>query len=291
MKRFKAQQNFYLFILILSGFLITGCSSGGSDGDHITRGPILGAVCSGADCVDLGKAGSFVILAEAAITDTGSHSSVITGNIGLSPTTGAAIGVRCPEMTGRIYTVDALAAYAGGPGGSADNSCVQPGPGANKTTVDNAVGDMGTAYTDATGRPHGTGASNLNVGGGTLNGQNFVPGTYTWDTPGDVDITGDITITGSATDVWIFQMSGNLNIASGGSVPAGIKVLLAGGAQPQNIFWQVGGGIGATLGTYSTFNGIILSAKQVIMQTGAVFNGRAFAQTEVTLDANPVTAP
>jgi len=286
MKRFKARQNFYLFILILSGFLITGCGgSGGSDGE--LRGPILGAVCSGADCVHLGKAGNFVILAETWITDV--PTSDIVGNIGVSPATGAQIGVTCGEITGRIYTVDALAAFEAGPGNSADNTCVQPGPGANKTTVDNAVGYMETAYTDAAGRPHGVGATNLNVGGGTLNGQNFVPGTYTWGT--DVHITGDITITGSATDVWIFQMSGNLNVDGKGSVALGVKIKLAGGAQLQNIFWQVGGGAGATLGTYSTFNGIILSAKQVVMQTGAVFNGRAFAQTEVTLDQNPVTAP
>jgi hypothetical protein len=34
-----------------------------------------------------------------------------------------------------------------------------------------------------------------------------------------------------------------------------------------------------------------LSAKQVIIQTGAVLNGRALAQTQVTLDANRITAP
>src|ERR1019366_10755409 len=121
-------------------------------------------------------------------------------------------------------------------------------------------------------------------------GQNFVPGTYTWDTPGDVSITGNITLTGGANDVWIFQMTGNLSVTSGGSVPSGVHVILAGGAQASNVFWQVGGGTGATLGTYSTFNGTILSAKQIIIQTGAVLNGRALAQTQVTLDANTVSA-
>ena len=288
MKRFKVWQTYYLFILILGGFLIliTGCGGGGDD-----RSPVLGALCSGANCVDLGTAGDFVILAETAITDTGSHSSAITGNIGLSAGTGAAIGVQCPEMTGEIYTVDALAAYAGGPGGSADNSCVKPGPGANKTTVDNAVGDMGTAYTDAAGRTPGIG--NTNLYGGILEGQTLAPGVYKWTTDVTIGVTatGNLTLSGSSTDVWIFQIAGNLTLGSKGDVPGGIKVLLTGGALPQNVFWQVGGGVGATLGTYSTFNGIILSAKQVIMLTGAVFNGRAFAQSEVTLDANPVTAP
>ncbi|TSC81661.1 MAG: periplasmic copper-binding protein, partial [Parcubacteria group bacterium Gr01-1014_20] len=40
-----------------------------------------------------------------------------------------------------------------------------------------------------------------------------------------------------------------------------------------------------------TFNGTILSAKQIIMQTGAVLNGRALAQTQVTLDGNTVSIP
>ena len=75
------------------------------------------------------------------------------------------------------------------------------------------------------------------------------------------------------------------------SVSGGTKVLLSGGAQAKNIFWQVGGGTGVTLGAYSTFNGNLLSEKQIIIQSGAVLNGRALAQTQVTLDANTVTYP
>ena len=60
----------------------------------------------GATAVELGSAGNFVILAESAIGDT--PTSIITGDVGLSPTTGAAItGLTCSEMTGTIYTVDA----------------------------------------------------------------------------------------------------------------------------------------------------------------------------------------
>jgi Protein of unknown function (DUF3494). len=195
-------------------------------------------------------------------------------------------------MTGAIYTVDALSAYAGGPGGSADNSCVMPGPGANKTIVDNAVGDMGTAYTTAAGLTPGTGKTDLY--GGILDGQTLTPGIYKWTTDvtiGVVTAGTDVTLSGGASDVWIFQISGDLTLGSEGNITDGVKVLLIGGAVPQNVFWQVGGGTGATLGTYSTFNGIILTAMQVIVQTGAVLNGRAYAQSQVTLDANPVTAP
>jgi len=100
----------------------------------------------------------------------------------------------------------------------------------------------------------------------------LAPGLYKWSS--NVTIPTSVTLSGGADDVWVFQIGGNLNIASAGSVASGIKVLLAGGAKASNVFWQVGGVTGATLGTYSTFNGTILSAKQIIMQTGAVLNGR-----------------
>ena len=66
-------------------------------------------------------------------------------------------------------------------------------------------------------------------------------------------------------------------------------VTLSGGAQAKNIFWQVAGQ--TTLGTASQFKGIILDQTAIVIQTGAALNGRALAQTAVTLDANAVTKP
>jgi len=220
---------------------------------------------------------NFVLLSETGITNTGSHTSLITGNIGSSPITAAAMdNVFCSEMMGTIYGVDA--AYTG----NGTITCFS-GSAPSKTLVDNAVLDMGTAYTDAAGRTIPTATE---LGAGNIGGMTLAPGLYTWST--DVSIPTSVTLSGSSSDVWIFQIAGNLTIASGGSVPTGIKVILSGGALASNVFWQVGGGTGATLGTYSTFNGTILSAKQVIIETGAVLHGRALAQTQVTLDANPV---
>jgi len=242
-------------------------------------GPVA-SFAAGPAAVDLLSAGNFVILSETGITNTGSHASVVTGNIGSSPITAAAMNdVFCSEIAGTIYGVDA--AYVG----NGNQTCFAGNPPlANKTLVDNAVLDMKTAYDDAASRtlPDAT-----ELGAGNIGGMTLAPGLYKWST--DVTIPTDVTLSGGANDVWIFQIAGDLSIASGGSVPAGVKVVLTGGAQASNVFWQVGGPTGATLGTYSTFNGTILSAKQVIMQTGAVLNGRALAQTQVTLDANPVT--
>lgn len=251
-------------------------------------GPIA-AHAAGPAPVNLLSAANFAILSETGITDTGSHLSAITGNIGSSPISAAAMNdVFCSEITGTIYGVDAAytgsgatTCFAGDPGVPA----VTP-PNANKTVVDNAVGDMLTAYNDAAGRTLPTATE---LGAGNIGGMTLAPGLYKWST--DVDIPTSVTLSGGPNDVWIFQIAGNLNVASAGNIPSGIQVILAGGAKASNVFWQVGGATGATLGTYSTFNGTILSAKQVIIQTGAVLNGRALAQTQVTLDANPVTAP
>jgi hypothetical protein len=270
--------------------VVAGC--GGGDGIPVPgtttpgAGPGAGSGGHGPTPVNLLSVGTgnFVILSSsptAGITDTGSHSSAITGNIGLSPGAASAIGVFCvPEMTGGIiYGVDA--GYA--PTGYTGSKTCFKGTGTDITLVNTAVGDMLTAYNAAAGK---TLPDHTELGAGDISGMTLAPGLYKWSN--SVLINSNVTLSGGANDVWIFQIAGNLNVASKGSVPAGIKVVLGGAAQASNVFWQVGGGTGATLGTYSTFNGNILSATQVVMQTGAVLHGRAMAQTAVTLDANPV---
>ena len=228
--------------------------------------------------INLLTAADYVILTKTGVTNV--HTSAITGDVGSSPITAASMdNVFCSEITGTIY--GANAAYTG----SGDVTCFAGTPSDN-TLVANAVLDMGTAYGDATSRaPDAT-----ELGAGDLSGLTLAPGVYKWST--DVVINTDVTLNGSNTSVWIFQISGDLTVAAGANVPAGIKVLLIGGALPQNIFWQVGASnFGATLGTYSTFNGNILSAKQVRINTGAILNGRALADTQVTLQSNTITIP
>jgi hypothetical protein len=213
--------------------------------------------------VALGSADKFAILSKAGITDV--PTSAITGSVGTSPITGAAIGLTCTEVTVKIYTVDAA-----GP------ACRVVNPSGLTT----AVSDMQAAYTDAAGRPAGVGPF-LNVGGGTLTNKTLTPGIYTWGS--GVTIPTDLTLSGGANDIWIFQISETLDISSGK------KVVLSGGAQAKNISWQVAGAV--TLGTTSEFKGIILGKTNIALQTGAKLNGRALAQTAVTLDKNVVVAP
>jgi hypothetical protein len=225
------------------------------------------ALAAGPQPVDLGTAGNFVILSKTGITEATPASTHITGNIGTSPITGAAITLACSEMVtgGNIYTVDAA-----GP------SCSVIDP----TGLTTAISDMETAYTDAAGR---TTPDYTELYAGNISGRNLAPGLYKWSTDVSMNSSG-VTLTGTANDVWIFQIAGDLTLASG-------AIINLVGAQAKNVFWQVGGPTGAILGTGSTFNGNILSAKQVTIASGAVLNGRALAQSQVTLNGNTITVP
>ncbi|MDO8291827.1 MAG: ice-binding family protein [Gallionella sp.] len=232
------------------------------------------AAAAGPAPVVLGGAGNFVMLTKTGITNTGSHSSAVTGDIGSSPITAAAMdNVFCSEMTGSIYGADA--AYTG----SGTVTCFK-GLAADITLVGNAVLDMETAYTDAAGRslPDFT-----ELYAGDISGKTLVPGLYKWGT--GVSINTNVTLNGGPNDVWIFQIAGDLTQANGTSM------LLLGGALPKNIFWQVGGGTGVTIGTTAHFEGVILATKAITLNTGASGNGRLLAQTAVTLDSNAVTQP
>jgi hypothetical protein len=136
---------------------------------------------------------------------------------------------------------------------------------------------METAYTAAAGRPGGPalGAS------GEIGSLTIAPGTYTF--PTGVGINSNVTLSGSATDVWIFQISGDLTQANG------TQINLAGGALPKNIFWQTAGV--AAIGTTALFQGILMSQTSISVNTGATVNGRLLAQTAVTLNGNAVTQP
>ena len=137
---------------------------------------------------------------------------------------------------------------------------------------------MQTAYTDAAGRSN---PDFLNLGAGIIGGLTLVPGLYKWTS--GVTIPSNVTISGGTNDVWIFQVAGTLTMSSA------VKIILRGGAQARNIFWQTSGAV--TLGTTSHFEGTILGMTGINLQTGASINGRLLAQTEVTLQMNTVTKP
>ena len=115
--------------------------------------------------VNLGEAGSYVIVAKTAINN--SSTSVITGNLGLSPAatsyvtglslTNATGYATSAQVTGNIYAAD----------------MASPTP-INLTT---AVNNMDSAYTDAAGRPL---PDFSELATGNLGGLTLVPGLYKW---------------------------------------------------------------------------------------------------------------
>jgi hypothetical protein len=87
---------------------------------------------------------------------------------------------------------------------------------------------------------------------------------------------------GNPNAVWIFQ------IASSFSTAPASQVILIGGAQAANIFWQVGSS--ATIGTTSSMKGNILALTSITLTTGASLQGRALARNgQVALQGNGVT--
>ena len=221
--------------------------------------------------VGLGSAGGFAILSKSGISTTGTTS--IVGDLGVSPIDSTAVtgfGLIADSsntfstsslVTGKIYAAD----YA------------PPTP-SDMTT---AIGDMEIAYTDAAGRTDPTATE---LGAGDISVMTITPGLYKWGTGVTINTGVTLDCQNNNTDgVFIFQIAQDLTVGNGAIVT------LSGGCQAKNIFWQVAGQ--TTLGTTADFSGIILSKTLIALNTGAKLNGRALAQTAVTLNANAITAP
>ncbi|MCE9582230.1 MAG: DUF3494 domain-containing protein, partial [Planctomycetes bacterium] len=125
---------------------------------------------------------------------------------------------------------------------------------------------------------------------GNLGGLTLAPGLYTNATAVKLSGTGPLGIltldagVAGPTAVWIFQIGTTL------TTDPGTSIVLAGGALPQNIYWQVGSS--ATIGTTCIFKGDILSHVSITVNTGATIDGRALSQTAaVTMDSNVITKP
>jgi len=212
---------------------------------------------AGGPLPNIGTAGNYAVLGAATVTNTGP--SWITGQVGLSPGT---------SITG--FTQES------GPGTSGHQDIANGASG-------QAMIDLNTAYLSAAGA---TTTANLT---GDLGGRSpLVAGTYKYSS--SAGLTGTLVLDGggSTTNLWIFQIGSTLTTASSS------RVTLINGAQPCDVFWQVGSS--ATLGTSTTFVGNILANTSITMTTGATLNGRALAGAvtssgAVTLDTNRIIQP
>lgn len=200
--------------------------------------------------VNLGTASSFAVLAASTLTNTGS--TVISGDIGISPgtsITGFPPGV---QSSGVTHTTDAQALAA--------------------------QNDLTAAYLDAAGRTPFT------VVSGDLGGTTLTPGVY--ESSSSLGLTGTLTLNGGgdAGAVFIVQ-TGSTFVSATGS-----RIVLENGAQACNVFWQVGSSV--TLGSTSDFSGTVMALTSVTLNTGASVSGRILARTgAVTLDGNVIHVP
>ncbi len=205
----------------------------------------------------LGAADSYAIIASNTVTDAGGASHV-TGNVGLHP--GTAVGLLPVQVSGHINTATTGTTGAALSARNALNAAY--------ITVKNtgATETVGTANLAAQVTP-------------------YLAGVYF--SGSDLLLDGTITLHGGPNDVFIFQAS-----TAALSVASGSTVLLTGGAQWCNVYWQVGSS--ATIGTGAAFIGTVLAATSIEADTGAHVTGRLLASAAnagaVTLDHNVITS-
>jgi hypothetical protein len=120
-----------------------------------------------------------------------------------------------------------------------------------------------------------------------LGGKTLAPGIYTSATSMLLQ-NGDLTLDaqGDANAVWIFQIGSTFTSIGTSPLPSpsGGNVILAGGAQAKNVFWQVGSS--ATIGDYTHFQGTILAFSSITMNSGAVAEGRMLARNAAVTMTN-----
>jgi len=210
----------------------------------------MGSLSWAQSAPSLGAAQSFAVLGAATVTNTGP--TAITGDLGVSP--------------GKAVT--------GFPPGTLTGGTIHAGD----ATATAAQAAAHTAYRNLVAEPCGTNLTGKTLG--TSPGAvTLSPGVYCFDS--SAQLTGTLTLNGSG--VYVFKIGSTLTTASKSSV------VLAKGATPGNVFWQVTSS--ATLGTNTSFEGSILANTSDTITTGASVTGRVFALTgAVTLSGNRIRA-
>ena len=213
--------------------------------------PVLAVPASASTtAVALGNVAPFAVLAGTTVTNTGT--SQIAGSVGVSP--GSAVTGFPPGLI---------------TGGSID---------AANTTAQAAQASLTTAYLAAAGE------TPVTVNASDLGGQTLVPGVY--QNAAAMSLTGTVTLNaeGNANAVFVFLAGSTLTTAPSSSV------VLTGGAQACNVFWQVGSS--ATIGTTTNFVGSVLALTSISVQTGATISGRVLARNgQVSLEGDTITVP
>jgi hypothetical protein len=243
---------------------------------------------SGPAPVALGNAGNYALFSNVALTADAGAVTRIIGDVGVGPgATSTAITTGFTPLTPDAGGTYATSSIVTGKVYAYDFTSPTAGYIVNSPTPDyvqSSSTDMDLAFNDAAGR---TNPDGLDLGAGELGGLTLAPGLYKWTSGVNMAVNTSITLNGGPNDIWIMQ------VASALTTGADSKVILTGGAVPENVFWQIGTSltVGATTGVPSGFTGIVLAGTTITIGNNATINGRLLAKTGITLDANAVTQP
>jgi len=200
--------------------------------------------------VVIGTTSTFAVLAADSINSTGA--TVITGDVGVSPGT-VSTGFPPGTFSGTGQFGNAAAATA--------------------------EADLLVAINDVTAR-----STNITDISGDLDGLTLAPGTYSTTAP--ISLSGTVTLNalGNPDAVFIIRTTSSLTVASGA------RVVLTGGAQPQNVFWLVG--TNASIGSNAVVQGTIMADGTITMDTGSRVVGRVLSRNgAVMLNASTIVVP
>jgi hypothetical protein len=208
---------------------------------------------TGAPTVNLNSVGVFGIIAGVGVSNNAGFSVINNMDVGISPGVRSSITGFPPAIVvgGAIYASDDAT-----PVGIA-------------ATLTQAKQDLTNAYLFAEGA---TAPAPATVSG-DIGGLTLAPGIYK-STSTLLIQSGDLTLDGQgdANATWIFQIASAFTTVGG----AGGNVILTGGAQAKNVFWQTGSS--ATIGNNTSFNGTVLALTSITMGSNATAVGRMLAR-------------
>ncbi len=214
--------------------------------------------------VNLGSVARFGIIAGVGVSNNAGPSQINNLDVGIYP------GARS-SITG-FFVVD------GGPGlinNGAFFAADDIAPPGTNAMLNQAQLDLVAAYNQAAGAT----TPAPNVAPADLGGQTLAPGIWTSASTMLLQ-NGNLTLDaqGDANAVWIFQIGSGFTSVGSGPFPSasGGNVILAGGAQAKNVFWQVGSS--AIIGDFTSFKGTVLAFSSITMNSGAVAEGRMLAR-------------
>ncbi|NDQ55519.1 MAG: DUF3494 domain-containing protein [Acidipila sp.] len=279
--------------LVMNTVYTANVSTGAKDvsGNALAAGPVSNPwsfttgppfIGGGPGPINLGTAAAYGIFGGGAgMTNQGILTQINNGGIGTTAVSTAVTGFHDTSLPGNACTYTETPLNMGVVNGVINTApppptvaCPNEGTAATLAAATQALIDATNAYNAMAALPPGPFA-----GAGQLGGLTLTPGVYTGVS---FMITGsDLTLDaqGNPNAVWVFQIASTLTVGAPG-FPR--NVILINGAQPQNVYWQVGsaatinpGGGGTMVGTIIANSGVVISTAGA--GTVTTLNGRALS--------------